>query len=180
MIILGSNSETRSDILKKYGIEFLQKGCGFDEDSIQTSSPKTFVLEATLGKLKSCVKKFGLGIPILVADTVVTAHGKILRKAKNRDDAKQILLSQSSSKVSIITAMILKTQDSELIDISSTDYIFSKFQDQDLENFLNSGDWEGKAGACMVEGFCKKYVQDVKGFESCAMGLSIEKLKLFL
>jgi len=180
MIILGSNSKTRYDILTKHKIEFQQKGCDFDEDLIKTSSPKSFVLQATQGKLDSCIKKFGLDIPILVADTVVTAHGKILRKAKNRDDAKNILLFQSGSKVSIITAMILKNRDFEIIDISSTDYIFEKFENSDLENFLDSGEWQGKAGACMVEGFCKKYIKTVYGYESCAMGLTVEKLKLFL
>ncbi|MBD3806311.1 MAG: septum formation inhibitor Maf, partial [Sulfuricurvum sp.] len=38
----------------------------------------------------------------------------------------------------------------------------------------------GKAGACMVEGFCKPYIREVRGFESTAMGLSIEVLKPFL
>lgn len=140
MIILGSNSETRANILRENNIEFIQKGCSFHEDSIDTLSPKSFVLKATQGKLKDCVKNNGLDIPILVADTVVTAHGKILRKAKNREDAKNILLSQSGSKVSIITAMILKSNSFEFIDISSTNYIFDKFEDEDLENFLNSED----------------------------------------
>ena len=180
MIILGSNSETRSKILRSHNIDFTQKGCDFDEDSIKTSSPKAFVFEATLGKLNSCVKSLGLKIPILVADTVVTAHGKILRKAKNRKDAEAILRLQSGSKVSIITAMILKTENSEMIDISSTDYIFSEFDEVKLKKYLDSQDWQGKAGACMVESFCKEYIKTVNGFESCAMGLTVEKLKLFL
>ena len=43
-------------------------------------------------------------------------------------------------------------------------------------NYLNSGECFGKAGAIMVEGFCKPYIKSVKGLESTAMGLSIEKL----
>jgi len=38
----------------------------------------------------------------------------------------------------------------------------------------------GKAGACMVEGFCKKYIVKSEGLESCAMGLSVEKILPFL
>jgi len=33
-----------------------------------------------------------------------------------------------------------------------------------------------KAGGCMVEGFCKRYISEVKGYESTARGLQIEKL----
>ena len=49
-----------------------------------------------------------------------------------------------------------------------------------MENYLKSGECFGKAGAIMVEGFCKPYIKSVKGFESTAMGLSIEKLIPFL
>lgn len=48
------------------------------------------------------------------------------------------------------------------------------------ENYLNSNEWEGKAGACMVEGFCKKYIENVIGYESTAMGLTVENIKEFL
>jgi septum formation protein len=56
------------------------------------------------------LEKFGCAdYPLLVADTVVTAHGKILRKAKDEADARAILEMQSGSDVAIITCMIYKT-----------------------------------------------------------------------
>ncbi len=76
--------------------------------------------------------------------------------------------------------MIYKSQRVELIDISSTDYEFEKFESSEIDSFIKSGEWQGKAGACMVEGFCKKYIKSVKGYESCAMGLTLEILKPFL
>ena len=68
----------------------------------------------------------------------------------------------------------------KIIDISQTDYIFKEFDPQDLERYLESGEWRGKAGACMVEGFCKPYIKEVRGYESTAMGLSVENLLAFL
>ncbi|MDQ1337673.1 MAG: nucleoside triphosphate pyrophosphatase [Campylobacterota bacterium] len=68
----------------------------------------------------------------------------------------------------------------KIIDISKTDYIFREFDLDDIENYLASGDWRGKAGACMVEGFCKRYIKEVKGFESTAMGLNTDLLKTYL
>jgi septum formation protein len=58
--------------------------------------------------------------------------------------------------------------------------LFDTFDTQDLERYLESGEWRGKAGACMVEGFCKPYIKEVKGYESTAMGLSVEVLQAFL
>ena len=176
MIRLGSNSETRAEILRVNSIKFIQSSSHFDEESLESSNPKSFVYEATLGKLNSCIDQYGLDIPILVADTVVTANGKLLRKAYSREEAKATLLQQSGNRTSILTAMIYKSRDFEFIDISSTDYIFKEFDLVELERFLDSEEWKGKAGACMVEGFCKKYILSVDGYESTAMGLQVERL----
>ncbi len=180
-IFLASSSQTRAKLLKNAGIDFIQEGVDFDEDAIIADSPKNFVYQATIGKQKVALKKFGYEtMPLLVADTVVTAHNQILRKAKCVDDARNILMSQSGSIVSIVTCMIYKSNALELLDISSTDYVFNPFDHDDLERYLHSGEWRSKAGACMVEGFCKPYIKEVRGYESCAMGLSIEVLKNYM
>ena len=51
-----------------------------------------------------------------------------------------------------------------------------RVEEADLERYLESGLWQGKAGGCMVEGFCKKYIKSVDGYESTAMGLQVESL----
>ncbi|MCW8954772.1 MAG: septum formation inhibitor Maf [Sulfurimonas sp.] len=181
MIRLASSSQTRAQLLLGAGIEFIQEAKDFDEDSIIATSAKNFVYQATLGKYETNLKAFGFSdCPLLVADTVVTSQGQILRKAKCIDDARNILMTQSGSITSIITCMIYQSCKMKLIDISSTDYIFSDFDMDDLEDYLSSGEWRGKAGACMVEGFCKPYIKEVRGFESTAMGLNTEVLKRFI
>ncbi|MFZ2890676.1 septum formation inhibitor Maf [Sulfuricurvum sp.] len=181
MLRLASSSITRSELLSAAGISFIQESIDFDEDAIIASTPKNFVYQATLGKYRVNLEKFGCAdYPLLVADTVVTAHGKILRKAKDEADARAILEMQSGSDVAIITCMIYKTPRLELMDISSTHYFFDVFDPKDIDAYLESGEWRGKAGACMVEGFCKPYIREVRGFESTAMGLSVEVLQPFL
>jgi len=181
MIRLASSSITRAALLKSAGIDFIQECVDFDEDSVAATSPKNFVYLATLGKFEANLRAFGYDeYPLLVADTVVSAHGKILRKAKSAEDARDILLLQSGSVVSIITCMILESKKMKIIDISKTDYIFKKFDLDDMKSYIASGEWSGKAGACMVEGFCKKYIKEVRGFESTAMGLNTELLKSYL
>ncbi len=180
-IRLCSQSESRALILRNAGIDFIQSPVDYDEEQIVADSPKNFVYQATVGKYQAALKTFDYReIPLLVSDTVVTSQGKILRKAKSLEDARNILQTQSGSVTSIVTCMIYKSEKLELLDISSTDYIFDTFDDIELEAYLASGEWQGKAGGCMVEGFCKSYIREVKGYESCAMGLSVEVLKTFL
>ncbi len=179
-IRLCSSSQTRAFLLNEAGIDFIQESVDFDEESIIAHSPKNFVYQATLGKYEVNMKAFGCEeYPLLVADTVVTSQGHILRKAKCKDDARNILMTQSGNITSIITCMIYHSKQKKIIDISQTDYIFDDFNQEDLEQYLESGEWRGKAGACMVEGFCKRYIKEVKGFESTAMGLCVEILKSF-
>ena len=181
MIRLGSNSPTRALILENFGINFIQNGGDFDEDSIITTNPKSFCYEATIGKFDELYKKHGIkDMPLLVADSVVTCEGKLLRKAKDLADAKAMLELQSGNKTSVITCMIYKSKEKELIDISITTYEFEKFDKNHMQEYLDSGECFGKAGAIMVEGFCKPYIKNVIGYESTAMGLCVEKLKPYL
>ena len=179
-IVLGSSSITRAELLSRFGIPFIQRDAGFDEEQLRITNPAHFVYHATKGKMQSYLEKYDLEIPVLCADTVVTANGEILRKAKDKTDARRILKAQSGNTVSILTCMIYKSSACELIDLSSTEYLFLPFDTQSLDAYLEGDDWKGKAGACMVEGFCKSYIKEVKGLESTAMGLSVEKLRPFL
>ena len=174
-LILCSTSTTRAKLLKKAKINFIQKSCEFDEESIKTNDAYEFVILASYGKFKECIKCFE-NYDIITADTVISDGKNILRKAKNRDEARKILKLQSGKEIKIITSMWVKFNGRIFSRIDETIYEFYEFDDKDLERYLNSNEWQGKAGACMVEGFCKKYIKQVKGYESTAMGLCIEEL----
>ncbi len=181
MIRLGSNSQTRALILKQNNIEFIQQGGSFDEEQITTKDPIEFVKIATKGKFDELYKKYGCeDMPLLVSDTVVTSNNQLLRKAKDEDDARRMLNLQSDNEVSIVTCMIFKSKETYIFDISTTTYKFSKFDETDMENYIQSKQCMGKAGAIMVEGFCKPYIKNVIGYESTAMGLCVEKLLPFI
>jgi septum formation protein len=174
MLILCSASSTRAKLLKEAKIKFIQKSCNFDEEQLNYSNPYEFVINASFGKFQECLKCFKDNI--ITADTVVSDGKNILRKAKSREDAKKILLAQSGKKIKIITSMWVKINGKIYGRCDETIYEFYEFDEEDLEEYLDSNEWMGKAGACMVEGFCKKYIKSVKGYESTAMGLCIEEL----
>ena len=176
-ICLCSQSESRALLLSNFGIDFIQKSADYDEEQITTSIAKDFVYTASKGKLEAAVREFGLDMPLLCADTVIAAvDGSILRKAKDEEDARRILNIQSGSTISIISSLHYKSKTLAFSDISATHYHFASFEEDDLEAYLESGLWKGKAGGCMVEGFCKKYIKSVDGYESTAMGLQVEAL----
>ncbi len=177
IIRLGSKSTSRASILTNANVKFIQNASEFNENTIMTTNPHEFVRAATLGKYVDLLEKYGVeDIPLIVADSVVCCDGKLLRKAKNKKDARNMLELQSNNKTTIITCMIFKSEDTYLFDVSETTYEFMKFEKNDLDKYIQSGECMGKAGAIMVEGFCKKYIKDVEGYESTAMGLCIEKL----
>jgi septum formation protein len=177
MIYLCSNSQSRALLLRKFGIDFMQKPADFDEEQIGTNIAKEFVYLASKGKMEAAEHLYGLDVPLLTADSVIaTAEGEILRKARNVEDARRILLKQSGSSISIVSSLHFKSKKLLFTDTSATHYRFAPFEADDLESYLHSGEWQGKAGGCMVEGFCKKYIRAVKGYESTAMGLQVEIL----
>ena len=176
-ICLCSQSESRALLLNNFGIDFIQKSPDYDEEQITTTIGKDFVYTASKGKLEAAVREFGLDMPLLCADTVIAAaDGSILRKAKDVEDARRILNIQSGSTISIISSLHYRSNTLAFSDISATHYHFASFEEEDLEAYLESGQWRGKAGGCMVEGFCKKYIKSVDGYESTAMGLQVEIL----
>lgn len=168
---------TRAQLLRSFGVDFVQKSADYDEEKITTSVAKDFVYTASKGKMDAAVREYGLDIPLLCADTVITAkEGTILRKPKNVEDARRILEIQSGSEISIVSSLHYRTNKMIFSDISATHYYFAPFEKAELEAYLESGLWQGKAGGCMVEGFCKKYIRSVTGYESTAMGLQVEVL----
>ena len=177
MIYLCSSSPTRAKLLDQFGIVYCQKPIDFDEEQIATDDPYAFVYQASKGKLEAAERVYGLETPLLTADSVVvSADGAILRKANTIVEAHEILLRQSGSEIAIVSSLHFKTDSFLLVDTSATHYRFDPFDVDALEVYLSSGDWEGKAGACMVEGFCRPYIRDVRGRESTAMGLQVEVL----
>ncbi|HEY9189583.1 MAG TPA: septum formation inhibitor Maf [Sulfurovum sp.] len=176
-ICLCSASPSRALLLRKFGVDFVQKTAEYDEEQISTSVAKDFVYTASRGKLEAAIRQFGLEVPLLCADTVIAAaDGTILRKPKDTEDARRILTIQSGSTISIISSLHFKSKALAFSDISATHYHFAPFEEEELERYLESGLWQGKAGGCMVEGFCKKYIRSVEGLESTAMGLQVEYL----
>ncbi|MRI84098.1 MAG: septum formation inhibitor Maf [Nitratiruptor sp.] len=182
MVRLASASPTRAQLLEEAGIAYVQSPVDVNEEALleRFSDPKEFVCAVAREKMAAAKERYGLSIPLVVADTVVSADGKILGKAKDLQEARELLKIQSGNRVDIHTCMIYDDGERRIEDLDTTSYLFAPFDPEALEAYLASGQWQGKAGACMVEGFCKEYIRQVVGRESTARGLQVERLKEIL
>ncbi len=177
MLRLCSASSTRMAILEKAGIDFVPSPIDFDEEAIVSTSAASLAYFASKGKMELAKSIFGVNTQLLTADTVIEGpNGAVLGKAGNMKEAEESLRLLSGARISISTCVHLNCSRYLFVDLSSTHYSFAPFDEDDMRAFLESGEWEGKAGACMVEGFCKAYILEVDGLESTAMGLQIEKI----
>lgn len=181
MIILASSSVTRAKILEENKVAFRQISFEFDESGISKDQPPaSYVLKIVQNKKEQFLKAYPNLKNILLADSAVVCGDEILGKAKDAKDALRMLNLQSASTTKIITAMIFVAENFELINVSVAAYEFGKFDKKELEVYIKSNEWQGKAGAMMIEGFNKKYILKQIGNESTARGLNYEQLKAFL
>lgn len=186
-IILASLSPTRAQILAEHGITFIQMDSGFDEESLAICEPAKFAYIACVKKLESSLELLAkqgkydhaLDSGLLCADSVVSVDGKLLRKARDKQEARNMLELQDSKRISILTAIAYKSRHISFTDLSACHLELGEFELDDMLGYVDSLAWQGKAGCVMVEGFHKRYIRRQIGLESSALGLSIEKLVRF-
>lgn len=187
-LILASLSPTRARILQEWGI----MDSGFDEESLEISDPahlaKKFAYIACMKKLESTLALLdkrgkltsALDSGVLCADSVVSVNGKLLRKARDKQEARNMLELQDSKHISILTALAYQSKRASFVDLSACVLELGRFEPSDMLGYVDSLAWVGKAGCVMIEGFHKRYIRRQIGLESSALGLSIEKLVRFL
>lgn len=181
MIILASSSQTRATILKQSGIKFEQIFFNYDEGGVDKNLPPHIYVQKIVAAKKEQFLKANENVKnVVFADSVVVCGGKILGKAKGKQEALKMLQMQSGSTARIVTAMIFLGEKFELFNVSFAEYKFAKFDEADLQNYLSGDLWQGKAGAMTIENFNKKYILSQNGETSTAMGLNVKILKAFL
>ncbi|MBE2983964.1 septum formation inhibitor Maf [Campylobacter sp. RM9344] len=181
MLTLASSSQTRAKILTENGIKFKQISFDFNENDVSDQcEPHIYVQNVVKSKKEQFLKLYPDVKNVIFADSCVACDGKILGKAKNKQDAINMLNLQSGNIASVFTAMIFLAEDFEFINVSETAYKFANFKEEDIKEYIKNGEYKDKAGAMMVEGFNKKYIIKQIGNTSTARGLNVELLKAYL
>jgi septum formation protein len=153
-LILASTSPQRRAILAQLRIPFEVVRPTFEE------SPGTGPLERAAGKARSVD---GGELPVLGVDTEVLLDGELLGKAKHPGEAEEMLESLAGRSHDVVSGLCLRTQAWEELGTETTVVTFRSLTPRDLAAYVESGEWEGRAGAYAIQGLGASLVERVEG-----------------
>ena len=114
------------------------------------------------------------GAYILAADTVVAVGRRILPKAELLDEASQCLRMLSGRNHRVYTGVCLVTpREAFRQRLVETRVRFRRLSDQDMEAYLASGEWRGKAGGYAAQGIAGSFIVKIVGSYSNVVGLPL-------
>ena len=193
-LILASRSPRRKELLTAAGLIFEVFPASEEAETPiprgSDVSPAEFVkLQARL-KAEDVVKRMpGRNCLVLGCDTVAVLGSRrrpggyqILGKPENREDARRMLRQLSGSYHEVVSGICLKNPAEpgfEMLDAVTTVLFMEEISDEMLENYLNTGLWEGKAGAFGYQDG-NDWLRVVSGSETNIVGLPMERLMEFL
>lgn len=178
-IILASKSPRRQELLSKVVKEFQIIESKFDENSIEyDGNPETYVKELSKCKALEVAKQVVEPTIIIAADTIVFHKGKVLGKPKDKKDAFNMLTSLSGDTHEVYSGVcIVNTTNNDINnDVCVTEVKFSKLTNDQINNYIESGEPSDKAGAYGIQGLGGVFVEEIKGCYYSVMGLPINKV----
>lgn len=168
--------------MKKHGIACKIHVSDFEE-VLEHDTPRHVVIHNARGKAEKVAKHYeGKNMVIIGVDTIGVFGDKILTKPKGRADAKRMLQFLSGKKHRVISGLcVINAQTGKKISTAvTTKVVFRKVGEEELEKYLDSGQWKGKAGSYAVQGRAKGFVERMEGDITNVVGIPIETLKKIL
>lgn len=183
-LILASASPRRLQLLSQIGVSpdrVLATDC--DEAVLPRETPRALAKRLAQAKADAASRQLQQeNAPpalILAADTVVARGRMILPKAETLDEARDCLHLLSGRNHNVITAITLINQQgqnqqaqtrSRLVESRVT---FKRLSDQEIQFYLQSGEWQGKAGGYAIQGLASLFITHVIGSYSSIVGLPL-------
>jgi septum formation protein len=180
-LILASASPRRSEILRNAGVPFEIRKTDVDESRLADEVPGDYVRRLALAKALSAAAEYrefdGEGL-ILGADTVVVLDADILGKPVSQDDARSMLRRLSGRIHEVHTGLaLLRTPGAEQRMVEEITRVhFATLSEQEIEDYIATGEPFDKAGAYGIQGMGGRYVTRIEGCYFNVMGLPLAKL----
>lgn len=175
-LILASQSPRRRELLQAAGFDFEVRPpadsaeCGL----CSGESPPAMVARLSWQKARDVAEKVTDGI-VVGCDTVAECHGQILGKPENREHAAEMLRLIRGRRHRVYSGLCLwyRPENAVRADVDVSQLRMEAISDRDLEDYLDSQQWIGKAGAF---GFQDKlgWIHLERGSESNVVGLPLE------
>jgi septum formation protein len=182
-VILASQSPRRREILVQMGIEFeAVTPAPIDESSfIDPANLEPSLRGLAAEKARSIAAQHPDAL-VLGADTVVIDNCKVLGKPSDRTEAKNMLRSLSGKPHRVITAVALLCTSAAFhrTALASTDVFFRSISDEEIDTYLDCGEYRDKAGAYAIQGRAMIFIDTINGCFYNVVGLPVaQTYKLF-
>ncbi|PLX37467.1 MAG: septum formation inhibitor Maf [Hyphomicrobiales bacterium] len=179
-LILASGSPRRLALLEQAGLDVDHlHPTDINEAPNRGESPRS--LANRLSRTKAEVARMWVeraseftGSYVLTADTVVGVGRRIMPKAETLDDAEYCLELLSGRSHRVYTGVCLVTPSFEIRHkLVETKVRFKRLSRADIETYLDSGEWRGKAGGYAIQGRAGAFVVNLSGSYTNVVGLPL-------
>jgi septum formation protein len=185
--VLASASPRRLELLQAIGVRPVVQAAAMDERPLDGESPAQLVERLAVAKATIVFEDgvagsadSGQDVVVLGADTVIDLDGQILAKAEDRPDAVRMLRALSGRDHEVITGMALIGrvcgQAIEASIAERTSVTMRPLTDGDIDWYLGTGEFIGKAGSYAIQGLGGLFVERIDGSYSNVVGLSVAGL----
>lgn len=181
-LILASQSPRRQLLLKEagYDVTVITPSPEAETPPRLDETPRESVLRIAREKAEDVANRVEKGI-ILAGDTLAELNGRPLGKPADRDHAREILQALRGQDHFVWSAICLwrRPTDEILLDVDQTTVKMAHLSDDEIEEYLDSGLWEGKAGAFGIQDRTG-WVEIDEGSLTNVVGLPMELLNRML
>lgn len=176
-IVLASASPRRRELLSSIGLEFDVVESNFDESSVKRDcGPCNLARVLALEKAKDVYDRLDYGV-VIGADTMVVLGNKIYGKPGGKKSAKKMLQSLSGKVHQVITGVAIIDRNGQvLLDCGVTNVYFNNLHEEDIDSYIKTEDYKGKAGAYGIQGKGAVLIKKIEGSYSNVVGLPLEVL----
>lgn len=173
-LILASASPRRLELLARLGIVPDEiDPAAIDETPWKDELPAPHAARVAAEKA-AIVARRHLGSLVLAADTVVAAGRRILPKAEDEPTARHCLSLLSGRRHRVHSAVTLIDGAGRARHRLSTSIVaFKRLSDAEIDAYVASGEWHGKAGGYAIQGRAEAYVRYLSGSHSGVVGLPL-------
>ncbi len=179
-LILASASPRRLDLLRQIGCEPQHLiAASIDEIPLKNELPRVHAIRLAREKAEAVFKKPEIAVlsgafVVLAADTVVGVGRRILPKAETEEDARACLALLSGRAHRVHTALALIGRDGQRrLRHVETKVGFKRLSQEEIETYIASKEWQGKAGGYAIQGLAAAYIDFLSGSYSGVVGLPL-------
>jgi len=169
-LILGSASPRRRELLAQLGVvPDATRHADIDETPQPDELPRAYAIR--IAAAKAAALPPGPGELVLCADTTVAAGRRILGKPADAAEAAAFLRLLSGRRHRVITAVALRGAGRLWARDVTTTVAMKRLSAADIDRYLRSGDWQGKAGGYAIQGPAAAFIPWIRGSWSAVVGL---------